>query len=251
MKVSLVIPAHNEESRLNTALDLYSQSLSEQYHDSFEILVVANGCKDQTSQAAQEYASRCSQVNVIDIPEPIGKGAAVMEGFRQASGEKIAFVDADGSTLPASLLILLQQLDNMDVAIGSRWLESSLIIHPQPLTRRICSRLFNLSIRLLFHLPYHDTQCGAKAFRRAAAKKLTKVVRESRWTFDVDLLLWAGFFHLRVAEVPVIWVDQPGSKLKYGPTSLEVLSSLRRLKQRKMESVWINDLSNAHEEVRL
>jgi len=251
MKVSLVIPAHNEESRLNTALDLYTQSLSGRYHDSYEILVVANGCTDQTAQVAQEYASRCSQVNVIDIPEPIGKGGAILEGFRQASGEKIAFVDADGSTLPASLLVLLQQLDNVDVAIGSRWLKNSLVIHPQPLKRRICSRLFNLSIRFLFQLPYYDTQCGAKTFRRAAAKKLSWVVHESHWTFDVDLLLWAGFFHLRVAEVPIVWMDQPGSKLKYGSTCREVLSSLRRLKQRRMDSVWINGLSNAPEEVRL
>jgi len=237
MDVSIVIPAHNEESRLQATLDLYSQWLWRWYHDSFEIVVVANGCKDRTVQVARDFTMTCMQTRVIDIQEPVGKGGAVLEGFRQAAGEAIAFVDADGSTSPISLLGLLHQLDIADVAIGSRWLKSSTIIHPQPISRRLCSRAFNLSIRLLFHLPYRDTQCGAKSFRRPAAKKLAAVVREKRWTFDVDLLLWANLFRMKVVEMPVIWVDKPGSQLKYRSTCLEVLSALWKMKQRKMDSI--------------
>lgn len=232
--VSLVIPAHNEEHRLGETLKLYADALQAAFGNSYEILVVANGCQDRTAEIARLFRPAAGYIRVMDIPEPIGKGRAVIEGLAAARGERIAFADADAATAAESLLALLAGLDHADVVIGSRWLPESVITRPQPLKRRAFSRLFNASVHTLFGLPYRDTQCGAKAFRRSAAHKLAAVVTESRWTFDVDLLLWARSLGLRVIEQPVTWADQPGSKLAVGATATEVASSLLQMKAREL-----------------
>jgi glycosyltransferase involved in cell wall biosynthesis len=230
MNVSLIIPAFNEQARISATLEQYSQCLNVHYHDAYEIIVVANGCTDQTVNVALQFASSCSQVKVIDIPEPVGNGAAVLEGFRRANGKYIAFADADCATSPESLIGLIEQLKDVDIVIGSRWLPASQVIKKQPFLRRIFSRLFNLSVHILFQLPYRDTQCGAKAFLAAPAKALSKVVKESSWTFDVDLLLWAKYYHFEVKEAPVVWEDQEGSKIHFQAIFREVLGSLWSLK---------------------
>ena len=231
MNVSLIIPAFNEQARIQTTLERYSQCLNIHYPNAYEIIVVTNGCTDQTVNVVLQFASSCSQVKLVDIPQPVGKGGAVLEGFRRANGKYIGFADADCATTPESLIGLIDKLKDADIVIGSRWLPASQVIKKQPFLRRILSRLFNLSVRLLFQLPYRDTQCGAKAFLAAPAKVLTKVVKESRWTFDVDLLLWAKYYQFKVKEAPVVWEDQEGSKILFRSTFREVLSSLWSLKR--------------------
>jgi len=243
VRLSLVIPAHNEEHRLGTTLQLYAGALQATYGAAFEIIVVANGCSDRTAEVARSFEPVQGRIRVIDIAEPIGKGRAVVVGLRAADGAHILFADADAATSPESLLALAGELDTADVVIGSRWLPDSVITQPQPLKRRAFSRLFNAAVVGLFGLPFADTQCGAKAFRRSAARQLAAVVRESRWTFDVDLLLWARFFGLRVVEMPVTWADQPGSHLAVGATAREVAASLLHMKLRglnphAMQRTW-------------
>src|ERR671928_608908 len=124
-EISLIIPAHNEEQRLAATLALYGHVFQEQFGTAFELLVVANGCTDQTAQVAADAAATLPQIRVIDIPDPIGKGGAVVEGFRQARGARVLFADADAATTPASLLELSAQLEHADIAIGSRRLPTS------------------------------------------------------------------------------------------------------------------------------
>jgi glycosyltransferase involved in cell wall biosynthesis len=201
------------------------------------MLVVANGCSDRTAEVASGYSWLYPEIRLIDIAEPIGKGGAVLEGFCQAAGDRLAFVDADGATAAESLLDLLARLRRCDIAIGSRWMKDSVIRRKQPLRRRAFGRLFNATVRGLFALPYYDTQCGAKAFRRAAARQLAGVVQEARWTFDVDLLLWARFFDMTVNEVPIVWEDKAGSRLKVSATIREVAAALWAMKRRDMQSL--------------
>lgn len=232
MYVSLIIPAFNEERRIQTTLEQYSQCLNMHYPNAYEIIVVTNGCTDQTVNVTLQFASSCSQVKLVDISQPVGKGEAVLEGFRRANGKYIAFADADCATSPESLVDLIEQLKDVDIVIGSRWLPASHVIKKQAFMRRIFSRVFNLSVRILFDLPYRDTQCGAKAFLATPTKVFSDVVKESHWTFDVELLLWARYYQFKVKEVPVVWKDQEGSKIRFMPTMGEVLGSLWSLKRR-------------------
>ena len=205
------------------------------FGDDFELLVVANGCVDNTVGVAAEVAAVTPQVRIVDIKEPVGKGGAVLEGFRQAYGDSILFADADGATTPESLLGLLDHLDRYDVVIGSRRMSASVITQPQPLVRRMCGWGFATTVRHVFRTPYKDTQCGAKAFRRTAARYLAQVVSETRWTFDLDLLLSAKKLGLKVHEHPIVWADQVGSQLRYGSTTSEVLRALWSMKLRESE----------------
>jgi glycosyltransferase involved in cell wall biosynthesis len=242
MRLSLIIPAHNEANRITPTLSNYDRHLRERYGNEFEIIVVANGCTDTTVQTTLAFSASHPQIRVIDIKQPIGKGGAVVEGFRAAQGQRIAFADADGATAPSSLLALIKQLDHHDIAIGSRRLPESVVSTRQPWLRRMFSAVFAMLVYILFGLPYHDTQCGAKAFRRAAALQLAKVVTETRWVFDVDLLLSAEALHLSIAEIPIEWTDKAGSHLRLLSTSYEVWRSFwslwRRQRQSGEQSTW-------------
>ncbi|MBA2712568.1 MAG: glycosyltransferase [Rubrobacteraceae bacterium] len=233
MQASLIIPAYNEEERLPATLETYEKAMLHRFGGDFELIVVANGCVDNTAGVVMEAAEVFPQIRIIDISEPIGKGGAVLEGFRQARGDGVLFADADGATTSESLLGLLDHLDSYDVVIGSRRMSTSVITKPQPFMRRVCGWGFAESARLLFGTTFKDTQCGAKAFRLAAARRLARVVSETRWTFDLDLLLSAKKLGLEVHEQPVVWADRAGSQLRYGSTTSEVLRALWAMRLRQ------------------
>jgi dolichyl-phosphate beta-glucosyltransferase len=227
---TLVIPAYNEEHRLGRTLDLYWHAMRTRGLP-FEIIVVANGCQDATAMLARAMRQQMPEIHVVEISQAIGKGKAVLSGFQRASGNKVIFADADAATSANSLIALLDALDEYDVAIGSRRLPQSAILTPQPLSRRLLGSLFAATVRILFPLPFADTQCGAKAFRRDVARHLTSTVEESGWVFDVDLLLNAHAYGARIKEVPVVWRDVAGSKVRVMSTAVEVLAAFWRLKR--------------------
>jgi glycosyltransferase involved in cell wall biosynthesis len=203
------------------------------FEEDFEIVVVANGCSDRTVGVANRAATGDAQIRVVEIEEAVGKGGAVLEGFRRVRGEAVAFADADGATAPESLVKLLEELDRSDVVIGSRRMEGSIVTQPQTPPRRFFGFLFGRSAKLLFRMPFKDTQCGAKALRREVASRLCDVVSETRWTFDLDLLLCARKLGFKISEQPVIWTDKKGSRLRYVSTTWEVLWALWGMKRRQ------------------
>ncbi len=230
IELSLIIPARNEEYRLRGCIETYWEAFETRYGAGFEIIIVTNGCTDNTVAIATEVARDRPNLRVHDVPQAAGKGAAVLEGFRQARGDYLLFADADASTSAASLLELAAALDRHNIAIGSRRLPGSLVLQPQSSLRRFCGTLFLVVVRLLFGLPYRDTQCGAKALRRGPALELAAHVRELRWAFDVDLLLTARALGLSIVEHPVTWANDGSSGLRIVPTALEVARSLRRIR---------------------
>ena len=230
--VTLIIPAYNEAQRLPATLELYADALAAKYGNQFELLVVCNGCVDDTAAVASSFMPRYPQLRVEVIDEAIGKGGAVLAGFRLAQGQTVAFADADAATSPATLLALFDELADHEVVIGSRRLRNSVITVAQPLSRRFFGWGFTLAVRALFGMRFKDTQCGAKAFHLQAAQELAEIVTEHCWAFDVDLLLRAHDLGLKVAERPVEWADREGSQLKAGSTFVQVIGSLWRLRTR-------------------
>ncbi|MDO8556499.1 MAG: glycosyltransferase, partial [Nanoarchaeota archaeon] len=167
MDISIVIPAYNEEKVIAATLDAYLSFFRRQKL-SFEVVVIPNNCKDRTPEIVQLFAQRNKEVICKNIPFFVGKGGAIIEGFKLARGNLVVYVDADNATKPETVLSIIQNIGSADCVMGSRWAKRSLVTKPQPLIRRLASRGFNILVRLVLDLQFSDTQAGAKVFRRAA-----------------------------------------------------------------------------------
>lgn len=230
MRLSIVVPAHNEEARIGRMLDAYLPYFTERYGREVEVLVVVNGTTDRTEAVVAGYASRYPILRVLVEPLRVGKGGALILGFKAARGDYVGFVDADGSTPPEAFDDLVQHIGDAGAIIASRWCRGAQVSPRQPLARRIASRCFNLLTRALFDLHITDTQCGAKLMRREALMEILPLLGITRWAFDVDMLFQLRRAGYRVTEVPTVWHDVAGSKLNVGRASMEMTLALIRLR---------------------
>ena len=226
----LLIPAYNEEARIEPVLRQYATFFGENYSGQFQLVVVLNGCRDNTLEVVQRVAREFPVIRWLDFPAPIGKGGALIEGLKLAvNTDVIGFVDADGATGPAAILQLLPYLEKAECVVGSRWLPGSVLLKAQPKFRQIISRCFHLIVELLFWLHIQDTQCPCKLMRRAAVEKIHRFLRIADLAFDVNLLVAMHQAGFRILEVPIEWTDVVGSK---------VTSSLVRQSLTMFLSVW-------------
>jgi dolichyl-phosphate beta-glucosyltransferase len=210
---SFIIPAYNESERLAESIPsvadyVRSRSLSA------EIIVVNDGSTDSTAEVVRRFAEADSTVRLLENPGNRGKGYSVRSGMLHAKGALALFTDADlSSPITEADKLFLALAQGADVAIGSRWLKRELQTERQPLLRQLYGRLFNLALRLVLGLRYHDTQCGFKAFNRSAIQTIFTRQRIERWGFDPELLFLADKFKLRTSEVPVEWAHDHRSKI--------------------------------------
>lgn len=239
MKLSIVVPAYNEQLRLADMLGRYLSFFSGKYGDNFEIIVVVNGSTDNTEAVARECAAGAKQAIVRVEPARIGKGGAIMLGFAMAQGDLIGFVDADGATPPEAFQDLVEHIPGADVIIASRWTRGAVVNPRQPLDRRIASRIFNAMVRLWFGINITDTQCGAKLLTRAAVRAVLPELGLTRWAFDVDLLFQARRKGFVIKEWPTVWNDKAGSRLNVPRASLEMTLAITRLRLLYSPFKWI------------
>jgi len=212
-RYSIVVPAYNESARLGGTLQQILDHVHRQKW-SVEIVVVDDGSRDDTVQIAGQFAAHHPEVRLIKNPGNRGKGYAVRNGMLQARGEVLLFTDADLSSPITEASKLFAALEGgADVAIGSRWLDPSLQFRRQSLKRRLLSRLYHIYLRLLLGFAYRDTQCGFKAFTSSAAAIIFPLQRIQRWGFDPEIIYLARRHGMRVAEIPVAWGHDEGSKI--------------------------------------
>jgi dolichyl-phosphate beta-glucosyltransferase len=213
LRYSIIIPAYNESERLTVSLPKVLDFLGTQTWDA-EIIVVNDGSTDTTADVVRRFALLHPEIRLVDNPGNRGKGYSVRNGMLQAQGDVLLFTDADLSSPITEASKLFEAIEaGADVAIGSRWLRAELQTERQPWYRQLYGRLFNLALRIVLGLKYRDTQCGFKAFTRAAAHTVFTRQRVERWGFDPELLFLADRFKLRTAEVPVEWAHDHRSKI--------------------------------------
>jgi dolichyl-phosphate beta-glucosyltransferase len=211
--LSIVIPAYNEEGRLPKTLEEIDAFLRERGYDA-EILVVDDGSRDRTLERAREMTATIPSLRVLTYGRNRGKGYAVKTGVLAASRPAVLFSDADHSTPIADIDRLWAAYDRgCDVVVASRHLAQSQILVRQPVHRRAMGRVFNLVVSLFGVRGIRDTQCGFKLFRAEAARRIFSKLKTDGFAFDVEVLMWARHFGIRIAEVPVRWVDSPGSRV--------------------------------------
>jgi glycosyltransferase involved in cell wall biosynthesis len=210
---SFIVPAYNESERLAESIPKVADYIRSRGLNA-EIIVVNDGSTDGTADVVRKFAEADPTIRLLENPSNRGKGFSVRNGMLHAKGTVALFTDADlSSPITEADKLFAALVGGADVAIGSRWLKRELQTERQPLLRQLYGRLFNLGLRLVLGLRYHDTQCGFKAFNRKAIQTIFTRQRIERWGFDPELLFLANKFKLRTEEVPVEWAHDHRSKI--------------------------------------
>lgn len=230
--VSVVIPAYNEERRLEPTLEKVDAFFSAR-PGGYEIIVVDDGSRDRTAACAAEFKPRQGRVRLLHNRRNRGKGASVRRGAAAARGETILFTDADLSTpIEDYPRLAAAAARGADAAIGSRAVRGANVAEPQPLYRTLMGKFFNLLVQLVLLPGLHDTQCGFKLFRRGAARRIFARQTIPGFGFDVEILYIARRLGLRIAEVPVEWRNSPASKVSPVRDSAQMFLDLFRTRWR-------------------
>jgi dolichyl-phosphate beta-glucosyltransferase len=224
--LQIVLPAYNEEARLDPALDelfAYLCGLPPgALPESVSVLIVDDGSTDRTADLvrarpefvgdAPSQSSGC-QLRLLQVPHG-GKGSAVRAGMLATDAEVVVFADADMATPPDQLPRLVAALASADVALGSRIQpDGSDMRASQPRFRRWIGRVFRLAAQVWVTGSVRDTQCGFKGFRGPVAHDLFALLKVTSIVFDVDLIYLARKRGYRIAIVPVVWADRRGSRM--------------------------------------
>ncbi len=229
-QLSIVIPAYNEAARIENALDRVMSCVAEQGWDA-EVLVVDDGSKDDTAAIVQRWMKNNPRLHLVQNPGNRGKGYSVRNGLLQAAGEIVMFTDADLSAPMEEAERLIAAINaGADVAIGSRWLDRARQTIHQPLYRQFFGRCFNWITRTVMGLPFKDTQCGFKAFRREAAQVIFRLQTIERWGFDPEILFIAQKLKYEIREVPVTWGHDERTRISYLKDGMKMLEDMARIR---------------------
>lgn len=222
--LSIVIPAYNEEIRIVATIGAIASYVSDLGFD-WELIIADDGSKDNTVKTVEELG--LANLTVLIAKQNGGKGSAVRRGVLAARGKYILFDDADNSTPIEEVNKLLSKLEKegYDIAVGSRAAQGAEETKKSAL-RQLLSNGLRWIVKYILHIGVRDTQCGFKMYTRAAAQKLHRMQTIMGFSFDLEILFLAEKYGYKIAEVPVTWVDAPGSKVD---TRKEVQRFLRDL----------------------
>lgn len=234
MKVSITIPAHNEAKRIGRTLRTYHEYFNNLQQDGvlhYELLVVLNGCTDNTLQVVTRIQQELDNIVIVDLKEA-GKGIAVKAGFTDAlnrDNDLIGFVDADMATAPQYFYDLVKNIGESDAIIASRYMPGAQVTPARPKIKRLGSKIFFESlVKLLLGISHEDYQCGAKLFKRNVIKTIGPELTIRQWAFDIELLYLCKKHGFTVKEIPTVWFDQDDSKLKMS-AGFKMLGSVVKL----------------------
>jgi len=211
MKNSIIVPAYNEEKRsmrfIPSLLDFVKKMPSS------EVIIVDDGSKDNTKTIINKLikSKKASFAKIIGYNKNQGKGNAVAFGVKAAKGDKIIFIDADGSIPPHEIPKILKKLDGYDVVVGDRYSKQSKI--KRTFLREIFSLGFNTFVSLMFQYSYRDNLCGFKGFKKNIAKKLFSDLKDKRWVFDVELFYKIKKKGYSLYFLPIEWHHVGGSRI--------------------------------------
>jgi glycosyltransferase involved in cell wall biosynthesis len=242
-QLSIVIPAYNESARIERTLQRVMACVDRQGWDA-EVLVVDDGSKDATVEIVRRWMERDRRLYLVQNHGNRGKGYSVRNGLLQASGEVVMFTDADLSAPMEEAERLMSAIaEGADVAIGSRWMDRARQTLHQPLYRRFFGRCFNWVTRTVMGLPFKDTQCGFKAFRRPAAQVIFRLQRIERWGFDPEILFIARKLGYTVREVAVTWGHDERSRMSYLKDGMKMLEEIAAIRINSIAGRYDRDIA--------
>jgi len=220
-ELSIIIPSYNEEQRLPATLSRIA-AYTRSSNRATEVIVVDDGSRDNTVAAAEKFRSEIPSLRVVSNGENRGKGYSVRHGMQEALGDIVLFTDADLSAPIEEVEKLLPAMKTHDVAIGSRAMDRSQITVHESHFREFAGIIFNKIVRLILRLPFVDTQCGFKAFRRVPCKIIFEQQTIERFGFDPELLYLARHHGLHSVEISVRWGHSPATKVSMLRDSIQM-----------------------------
>ena len=237
-QLDIVLPVYNEAHVLAGSVEKLRSFLQEtKFPYTWRVVVADNASTDKTLEVAQQLARRYADVGddvgVVHLPQK-GRGRALKKAWLESAAAAMSYMDVDLSTDLSCLLPLADAVlkDGYDLATGSRMTRGSKIT--RSVRRETTSRGFIALVKLLFFSKLSDTQCGFKAITRQAARELLPLVENDEWFFDTELLLLAERGGYRVKDIPVIWIEDPDSRVNVLKTVMEDLQGLARLRFRRI-----------------
>lgn len=241
-EISFVVPAYNEARRIIPTLEKIRHYAESTFY-SWEILVVNDGSQDRTATLVKKHfgTSDCRHpMRLLCNETNRGKGYSVRRGFLESQGEVVLFTDSDLSTPieEAEKLLGPIQSGSYDGAIASRALRGSRILAHQPIFREYGGKVFNGMVRLLAWLPFHDTQCGFKAFRRKSFLPIFQQQKIERFAFDVEILYLAKKWKRKVLEVPVLWSHCSDSKVHFTQDALQMAAEIWSIRRNDWKGLY-------------
>ncbi len=226
--LSLILPVFNEQKRIDKGLKTIIGYLKSQKYF-WEIVLVDDGSTDQTAKVAKKLLKNVPH-QILQHKINHGKGAAVKTGMLQAAGKYIVFTDIDLSTPITELPKLLTALKNYTVAIGVRRHPQSLVLKHQPKLREALGQVFTKLTNWLVTPGIYDVTCGFKGFRREVAQKLFTKSQISGWAFDAEILFLARKMNLSITQIPVVWRNDPATRVKLLRDGLVALRDLLKIR---------------------
>jgi len=211
-KLSVVIPAYNEEKRIRPTLKDIKGYLDKQDYD-WEVVIVNDGSTDNTVQVVSSMIAGWDNFQIINNEKNQGKGAVVRQGMLEATGEWRLFMDADNSTPVSEIKDFWPHTKRFEMVIGSRYSHQGHVAKPQPFSRILMSRLGNFLIQLMVAWGMKDTQCGFKLFSAKATEDIFSLQTMERWSFDIELVAIAKRHGYPIAQEGVVWNDVGESKV--------------------------------------
>ncbi len=226
--IDLVVPAYNEAADLEASVRTLDAYLSSALPYRYRLTIADNASVDGTWLIAQQLSQELPNVSAVHL-EQKGRGHALKQVWLASDADVVAYMDVDLSTDLAAVLPLVAPLlsGHSDMAIGTRLARTSRVVRGPK--RELISRCYNLVLHTALRASFSDAQCGFKAMRRDVALQLLPLVEDTNWFFDTELLVLAQRADLRIHEVPVDWVDDPGTTVDIIATATEDLRGVARL----------------------
>ena len=236
--LSAIIPAYNEEANISGTLREVAEYLKGKDFTS-EVIVVDDGSKDATSQKALEFDQEIDNFRLIESKPNRGKGYVLKKAMLEARGKYLMFMDADNSTSIKELDKFLPYLEEgCDVVIGSRRLKESEVTVPESALRIFMGNVYILLSKTILGARVSDFNCGFKAYRREAAKRIFSLQRMDDWSYDTELIFLIHKMGMKIKEVPVKWAHKYTSKVKPLKAGIDSFLSLIRIKANSIKGVY-------------
>jgi glycosyltransferase involved in cell wall biosynthesis len=229
LTVDIVIPVLDEAHVLEKSVATVRRFASQHLPYTWRVVIVDNGSTDGTDRVARSLAGAFSDVIFLQLPQR-GRGRALRCAWMQSHADLVCYMDVDLSTDLSALPRVLQKVaaEGFDIATGSRLLRESKV--KRSIRREIISRIYNLFLKAVLGNRFSDAQCGFKALSRNAVERIVPLVQDQSWFFDTELLVMAERLGCRIADIPIIWIEDDDSRVKVVSTAWKDIQGIVRLR---------------------